>query len=64
MRVSYMGEEQYRLNSLDEIKAWWKDRSYTKQDTESDNQVSEKTEEKKEATIVDPLEAVENKTPK
>lgn len=35
MRVAYMGEEYGRMNSLDEIKAWWKDRCYIQDDTGS-----------------------------
>lgn len=61
MRVSYMGEEQCRLNSLEEIKSWWKERNYTKEEGVSDT--SEITMKENELAL-DPIEALDAKPQK
>lgn len=43
MRISYMGEEQYRFNNIEDIQKWWKDRTYKnpeKQPTETSEEWS------------------------
>lgn len=62
MRVSYVGEEFARLHTLDEIKGWWKNRSYAK-DTGDTSETSSKIPEGSQdaATDADPLADVEKK---